>query len=324
MKKTFALLIIVMISFLLFASFDSTKSDRLFYNENDYEADFKYLEESLKEATSNDEKAEILWRMSRTRLTLTDSNKANMTKDERYAAYGDYSADDTPKDDDNSSAFYYAYQSLLLKETPNALHWKASAVGRAGQEHGPLNSLQKASPMRKLEAKALENYSDFALATDSWYVLGILYNQLPGAPISFGNNNYAISYMRKCIMTQDNTNRTNGTNYLELAEQLWARNWDSKKRDKEFKNMEKDYNKNLSKGATECNKYYEGTLNKEGGLFYVSGKLSSMSDRQEARALLQYGISFIDLRLKKTTGTLAREKMIEEKDKLSAKLKEWS
>lgn len=323
MKRLSIVLALILTASMAFAAFDSAKSDALFYNENDYEADFAYLSDSLKSATTDSEKAEILWRMSRTRLTLTDENKDKLSQDERYAGYGDYGANDKPKADDTSSAFYYAYMSLQFMETPNAYHWKASAVGRAGQEHGPLNSLGKADPMRKLEAKALEDFSSFDLETDSWYVLAILYRSLPGAPISFGNDNYAISYMRKCLMTQDNENRTNGTNYLELAEELWKRNWDAKKRAKEFSSMLKNWEKNSGKGATDQNKYYEGYLASKGAPFWVASELKDISDRQEAIAILNYALSFIEYRLPSASTALSREKMLGEKAKIEAQLSEW-
>ena len=45
---------------------------------------------------------------------------------------------------------------------------------------------------------------------------------------------------------------------------------------------------------------------------------------QEAIALLQYGISVINYKLPKASGSLAKEKMEEEKAKLEAKLAEWN
>ena len=323
MKRIVLLLVCLLSLSMVFAAFDKNESDRLFYVENDYEADFAYLTKSLQSAVTNEEKAEILWRMSRTRLTLTDENKESMTEDERLSAYGDYGANDKPKSGDTSSAFYYAYESLKYYETPNAYHWKASAVGRAGQEHGALNSLGKADPMRKLETKALEEFSSFPLETDSWYVLAILYRSLPGKPISFGNDNIAISYMRKCLMTQD-MERTNGTNYLELAEELYKRDWDAKKRAKEFQTFLKNWEKNHSKGYTEYNKYYEGYLDTQGSPFWVAADLNTISDRQEAIALLQYGISVIDWKYTKVTGELRKAKLEKEREKLEAKLKEWT
>lgn len=323
MKKIIAALLILVMCSALFAAFDSDYSDKLFYNQNEYEKDFAYLQDALTKATSNDEKAEILWRLARTRLTLTDDNKESLTEAERLAAYGDYGANDKPKADDTTSAYYYAYTSLTYKETPNGLHWESSAVGRAGQEHGALNSLSKASPMRKLEVKALEEFDSFPLQTDAWYLLGILYDALPGKPISFGNNNSAISYMRKCVMTQDLTNRTNGTNYLELAEQLYKRDWDAKKRAKEFASMLKDYNKGSKNGLVEMNKDFEGYMATLGAPYYMAAELSSVSDKQEAIALLTYGISVIDAKLPSASTEAAKAKMLAEREKMDAKLKTW-
>ena len=45
--------------------------------------------------------------------------------------------------------------------------------------------------MRELVEKVQNEFN--ADYTDSWYVLGILYNQLPGGPISFGDKDAAIT-----------------------------------------------------------------------------------------------------------------------------------
>ncbi len=325
MKKLTVISLILFTAATLFASFSAAVSDSYFYNENDYQKDYDYLLSCLEESTDSSEKADILWRLSRTKLTLVDENRENMTKEEKLAGYGDYSASDKPSSDDTQSAFYYAYASLQLKETPNGYHWKSSAVGRCGQVHGALNSLGKAGGMRDLEIKALENFDSFALETDSWYVMGVLYNSLPGG-ISFGNNNWAISYMRKCLDTQDMTNRTNGTNYIELAEQLWERNWNASKRTKEFASMLKSYNKAVSKKAGECevNRYYEGYKSTQGTPFYVAAELTGISDRQEAISLLQYAKLVIEYRLPSAAGALNRAKMEAELEKVNAKLAEWT
>ncbi len=324
MKKLTFLIIVLFAALTLSASFSAVLSDRYFYNENDYQKDYDYLLKCLSESTSDSEKAEILWRLSRTKLTLVDEKGDSLSKSEKLSGYGDYSANDKPSADDTSSAFYYAYASLQLKETPNGYHWKSSAVGRCGQVHGALNSLGKAGGMRDLEIKALENFSSFPLETDSWYVLGVLYNSLPGG-ISFGNDNWAISYMRKCLDTMDMTNRTNGTNYLELAEQLWDRNWNASKRTKEFSSMLKSYNKAVGKksGKAEINRYYEGYMSTQGTPFYVAAELGTISDRQEAVALLQYASLVIDSRLPYAEGDLSRAKMENEKARIEAKLAEW-
>ena len=325
MRKIIVSVLLALMCFTLSASFSAQESDYIFYRENDYHKDYDYLLASLSSSTDADEKAEILWRLSRTKLTIVDEEKDGMTKEEQLAGYGDYGAKDRPDDGDTSSAFYYAYASIQLKETPNAYHWLSSAVGRCGQVHGALNSLSKAGGMRDLEIKALENFSSFDLETDSWYVLSILYKSLPGSPISFGNNNYAISYMRKCIATMDMTNRTNGTNYLELAEQLYDRDWSKSKREKEFKSMLKSYNKAQDKksGNAEINKYYESYASTQEAPFYVSASLTEMSDRQEALSLLEYAKLLINARLPYARSDLNREKMENELLKIENKIAEW-
>ncbi len=327
MKKILLILIFTLLPISLFASFSAETSDYFFYNENDYEKDFEYLTSSLKEASSDSEKAQILWRLSRTKLTITDeeNDKGMLNKDGLLASYGDYSAKDKPSPDDTTSAFYYAYASLLLEETPNGYHWLSSAVGRCGQVRGALNSLGKAAGMRDLEIKALEDFASFDLETDSWYVLSVLYKSLPGSPISFGNNNSAISFMRKCIATMDLKNRTNGTNYLELAEQLYERGWSQSKRSKEFQSFLKSYNKALQKnlGCVEINKYYEGYANELGEPFYVKARLDEMSDKSEAISLMEYAKLVITSRLPYAKSTLNREKMEAELEKINAKLEEW-
>ena len=263
MKKLFATLLVCLMMTALFAAFNPAYSDYQFYNLHDYATDKAYLEKALTEASSADEKAEILWRLARVELTLTDDiDDDKEFKQQRLDGY--------------AKAEALAVESLSLKDTYNAYHWPASAIGRIGQANGPLNSLGKANPMSELVEKVQNEFN--ADYTDSWYVLGILYNQLPGGPISFGDKDAAISYMRRCVDTQDNVNRTNLTNYLELAEQLEDRDWSASKRAKEFEKM----------------KYYEGKDGKSGKPFYSSVTLDKMSDKQEAVMLLRYALAFYE------------------------------
>lgn len=277
MKKLFATLLVCLMMTALFAAFNPAYSDYQFYNLHDYATDKAYLEKALTEASSADEKAEILWRLARVELTLTDDiDDDKEFKQQRLDGY--------------AKAETLAVESLSYKETYNAYHWQASAIGRIGQVNGPLNSLGKAKPMRELVEKVQNEFN--ADYTDSWYVLGILYNQLPGSPISFGDKDAAISYMRRCVDTQDNVNRTNLTNYLELAEQLEDRDWSASKRAKEFEKMKKKYD--AATVPTEKMKYYEGKDGKSGKPFYSSVTLDKMSDKQEAVMLLRYALAFYE------------------------------
>ena len=47
MKRIVLLLVCILSLSIVFAAFDKNESDRLFYEENDYEADFAYLSEAL-------------------------------------------------------------------------------------------------------------------------------------------------------------------------------------------------------------------------------------------------------------------------------------
>lgn len=276
MKKLLAIVMMLIIASTIFAAFNPAYSDYQFYNVHDFQTDKAYLEKSLNQAADNNEKAEILWRLSRNVLTLTDDiEKTSENKQARLDGY--------------EKAQELAQQSVDLVESYNAYHWLASAIGRIGQVNGPLNSLSKAKPMRALVEKVQNDFN--ADYTDSWYVLGLLYNQLPGG-ISFGDKDYAISYMRRCVDTQDNVNRNNLTNYLELAQQLVDRDWSASKRAKEFDKMQKKYNAETV--PTEKMKYYEGKDGKNGKPFYSTVTQDKISDKQEAVMILKYALAFYE------------------------------
>ena len=300
MKKFALTLLVLIIASTLFAAFNPAYSDYQFYNAHDFQKDKAYLESALNEAKDDSEKAEILWRLSRNTLTLTDDiEKTSENKQARLDGY--------------SKAEALAQESVDLVESYNAYHWLASAIGRIGQVNGPLNSLGKAKPMRSLVEKVQNDFN--ADYTDSWYVLGILYNQLPGGPISFGDKDFAISYMRRCVDTQDNINRNNLTNYLELAQQLADRDWSASKRAKEFDKMQKKYNSNSV--PTEKMKYYEGKDGKNGKPFYSSVTLDKISDKQEAVMVLKYALAFYE---KTTVKFDSDKKNLDEINKLIADL----
>ncbi len=271
MKRIAVTAMVLIMSFTLSAAFDAAKSDSMFYHQEAYEEDREYLLSALDEAENDSERAAILWRLSRDTLYITDAVPENM-KDERLAGYGE--------------SQLYAEESLSLEESADAYHWQASAIGRIGQVNGPLNSLSKAKPMRAIIEKVQNDFN--ADMSDAWYVLSLLYDQLPGG-ISFGNSNYAISYLRRCLDTQDNVNRLNLTNYLELAHQLHDRGWNASKRAKELDKMEGKYAAETV--PTEKMKFYEGRDGRDTQPFYSTLPLGEFSDDQEAVMLCQYALA---------------------------------
>ncbi|MBO8436244.1 MAG: hypothetical protein IAA97_04630 [Spirochaetes bacterium] len=292
MKKIAITLLLLLSAFALSAAFDSDVSDDLFYHQEAYKEDMDYLLSALNEAETNSDKAAILWRLSRTQLYLTDEIPENQKK-ERIAGY---------EESEN-----WADQSLAIEESADAYHWKASAIGRVGQVNGPLNSLSKAKPMRELIEKVQNTFN--ADMSDAWYVLSLLYDQLPGAPISFGNDNFAISYIRRCVDTQDNVNRLNLTNYLELAQQLHARGWNASKRAKELDKMQKNWEKESV--PTEKMKYYEGRDGRETTPFYSALPLGEFSDKQEAVMVCQYALAVYSMKENPLPSETAKAESIE-------------
>lgn len=276
MKKLIMLIMLLVSAFYIYASFDASYSDSLFYASQDYEKEYEYLLDSLEKAEEGEEKSEILWRLSRAVLTQGDMLSED-DKDGRFSKY--------------EQAEDYARSSLEEKENWNAYFWLSSAIGRWGQTKGPLNSLSKAPEMQEYILKVVDGYGqDY---TDAYYVLALLYDQLPGWPISFGNKNYAISYMRRSLDTQLSGRGLYLTLYYDLSQMLYDRNWDAEKRAKEAEKMKKEYDSESI--LSEKMKYYEGANGKNGKPFYSSVTIDKMSDRQEAVMLLMYAKALYEI-----------------------------
>ena len=298
MKKSLSLLIVLMLALSqAFAAFNPEYSDYLYYTLEDFAKDAEYLSQAEAEAGSDSEKSQIIWREARNRLSQGDQLDEG-DKDGRFALY------------EESRAF--AEESIALEPNADAYHWLSSAIGRWGQTKGVLDSLSKAPEMRDYELEAIDGF-DYD-HTDAWYVLGILYNQLPGWPLSFGNKNYAISYMRRSLDTKIDTRGLFLTLYKELSDQLYDRNWNAKKRTTEINKMQKNYDGETV--LSEKMKFYEGAEGASKVPFYSTVALSEMSDRQEAVMLLRYA----DAVFQTKTDHLQSE--IEKHDEIMARLDE--
>ncbi|PKL10892.1 MAG: hypothetical protein CVV52_16110 [Spirochaetae bacterium HGW-Spirochaetae-8] len=277
MKRKFLTLCIVLLvsSTVLFAANPVLKqADDLYWGDRYEEAEALLLS-ALTTETNPAEKAEILWRLSRVTVGIGDElGELGATKDELFAIY--------------EKAEKYAVDSIEATPTAWGYVYKASSVGRWGETKGPLNALSKAAPMKEDFSKVIDSFKVYD-NTISWYVLGQLYFQLPGWPISFGNLEYAISYTRKALDTiPSHTMYPN--HYKALAEMLWKRNWSVNTRNSKITAFQKEWAKS---GKTELEKhiYYEGANGPEHVPFYSPVALNKMSDRQEAVLLLQYAVS---------------------------------
>jgi tetratricopeptide (TPR) repeat protein len=241
--------------------------DRL-HQAEDYEQAKRLIESSMAEAKSGADKAELHWRLARAWLNLGDEAEDSGSAEEALLAYfqsGEAEAQKAIEADPNNHLGYY---------------WKSANIGRWGQVKGILNSLFKAKPMRDLLQQALAVEPEHA---DSYYVLGQLYEQVPGFPVSFGDKDYAVSLGRKSVDLHEQQVRAGIEEeidydfYTEMAKHLWERNYSAAKRGREQGRKESKY-RSIS-DPMEKNFYYEAAVT-----------LEDTSDREEAVELINWVI----------------------------------
>ncbi|HEB32346.1 MAG TPA: hypothetical protein ENI15_15985 [Spirochaetes bacterium] len=249
----------------------SGRADKLNEEEN-YKGEKNLLLDSLDTVRGNSGKAELYWRLARAALNLGDEAEKSGAGPEMlleiFEEGESYASRAIELDPDNHLGYF----------------WKSANLGRWGQIKGVLNALRKADEMRKLLTTAVVLKPDHAV---SFYVLGQLYEQVPGFPISFGNVGYSVSLGRKAIELHEEQYR-NGIEkkfdhdyYTELAKHLYKRNWSMSRRKKEHKKMTDKYK--AETGILKKSFYYEGTM-----------KIKNITDREEARDLLEWVITGLE------------------------------
>jgi hypothetical protein len=229
----------------------------------------KLLRDSAPDAQGGKELAELYWRAARETLELGDvAEKDKKPQADVLALFteGEGYADKAIAADPQNDQGYY---------------WKSANIGRWGQVKGILDSLFKAAPMKDLLVKELSLNPE---RSDPYFVLGQLYRELPGWPVSFGNTDAAVSLGRKAVeMRQAQVEA--GTEkelaydfYIELAKSLYKRNWSATRRVSEQK-------------AKAAKLSAAGMPLEKGSLYEAAAALPDMSDREEAKVLVQFTVS---------------------------------
>ncbi len=226
------------------------------------------------------EKAELYWRASRETLELGDE------------------AEDRREPKDAILKIFekgQEYADLAIAANPQnnlGYYWKSSNIGRWGQIKGILNSLFKAAPMKELLVKDLSLDSSHP---DAYFVLGQLYRELPGSPLSFGDSDAAVSLGRMAVdlrvqaMESGKEKELSYGYYLQLAKSLWKRNLTAVKRASGLAKKQAAWQSAatpLEKGST-----YEATI-----------QLKAGSDREEARELVSWIIAELSKIASRTAG----------------------
>jgi tetratricopeptide (TPR) repeat protein len=236
------------------------------HNQGAYAEAVKLLLDSIPSASGDREQAELYWRAARETLELGDlAEKAGKPQADVLAVFTEgqgYAEKAIASDPQNDLGYY----------------WKSANIGRWGQVKGVLNALSMSGPMRDLLVKELSLNPD---RTDAYHVLGELYRELPGWPVSFGNVDAAVSLGRKAVEARQ-AQVENGVEkelvynfYTELAKTLHKRNWSAATRAAEQKNKASK----LASAATPLDR---------GSLYEATISLQDVSDRVEARALVQW------------------------------------
>ncbi|UCF99406.1 MAG: hypothetical protein JSV89_07660 [Spirochaetaceae bacterium] len=280
MKRTWMILTLLLVVVpLSLADFQATleRLDQL-HEAEDYKQVKSTIESSMAEARSGAEKAEMYWRLARVWLNLGDEAEDNGIVDEELLAYferGEAEAQKAIDADPNNHLGYY---------------WKSANIGRWGQIKGILNSLFKAKSLRDLLQQAVVVEPEHA---DSYYVLGQLFEQVPGFPVSFGDKDFAVSLGRKSLDLHEQQvkagieDEINYDFYTEMAKHLWERNYPATRRTREQAKKLSKYKS--ASDPMEKNFYYEAVVS-----------LKDMSDRDEAMELINWVIGELQ-RLPKRT-----------------------
>jgi len=220
------------------------------------------LMEMLPSAQTDQERAQIYWRLSRDTIMGNDIR--------RYA--GETFGSLLPLYEKAES---FADTAIALDpQNPMGYYLKACNIGRQEQAHHWLSGLQV---MRTLlvTAAALD-----PLLSGPWYVLGQLYEQVPGWPLSFGNSAMAVSLGRKALdaaasQVAAGVEREVPLDFtIQLARHLAKRNWSSERRAREQADEARGFN--ATSDPVQKGLYYEGSV-----------PILPISDRDEARELCQ-------------------------------------
>jgi tetratricopeptide (TPR) repeat protein len=276
----FALVFLLPVSFLL-ADFTDvvTQADDL-HDQGKFADARALLLDAAAQSQDGKEKAELYWRVSRETIELGDlAEKSKKPTDEVLGFFveGEGYADKAiAADPANDLGFF----------------WKSANIGRWGQVKGVFNALGKATDIRDLLLKVLSINPD---RSDAYFVLGQLYRELPGWPISFGNNDWAVSLGRKAVdlnaqEVADGKEKDNGFDFsTELAKTLRGRGWSAANRLSEQKRKADKYAAATTPFEKAC--FYEGTVD-----------LKNLSDAQEAKEIVQEVVASMEKLTSLTSG----------------------
>ena len=241
------------------ASFFSV--DRDFKYKCNYKENHDTLLVMLESAFPGSEKADVYWRLSRVALMLGEQEEGKVAKRTWYAL-----------------GMEYAEKGLKEYSTSKeCLMWHCANIGRDCQTRNIMEQAAAVPKMMKDLTAILDKYGNVDYS-EAWQALAEIYYNHP-----MKSDDAAINFTRKaatCIPPDELRIST----YTFLAQMLYKRNWSAEKRQSTAAG-----NTSLFKGENESNiekySYFDGSRT------YMPWSIKpfvSMSDREEAKALVSY------------------------------------
>ena len=262
--------LIVAVLILVFAvgavfALDLDRYTELFEDKSSWLSSYEELEKLLDQASSNEEKAEICWRMSLFACYLGTSQEKNADK-RVWFEKGIKSAELGMEADPGN-------RSCLL--------WHCACVGRDVQTKGLSSQLSGVDTMLK-DLDRIINVLGNTDYSEAWHALGEIYWRHP-----FKSTSSAVSFFRAAADSIPK-GEVRVVTYKCLAEAMYSRNWSAKKRTSELTSMQKKWNTGKFSDAIDKYTVYEGKDGSDVKPVWATKTLGEMSDRQEAKVILTY------------------------------------
>ncbi len=143
------------------------------------------IDSELARTHGDSDRAQLYWRKARAILSDTDLRHGDGELSDREARN---------RLGDGEEAGRRAIE--LDDSSADAHFWTGSTIGLAGQIRGVLRALTAAGTVRDYAEAAIERNRDHK---EAHYLLGVLYRELPGGIISFGDDDRAVEYGRRAI-----------------------------------------------------------------------------------------------------------------------------
>ena len=169
--------------------------DDLYDQGSDNQMVYDSLQGMLKNAKSDTEKSEVLWRLSRVCVDLGDK----LDEKDKNAKFAIYTEGEN-----------YAIQSIEAHPNYLAYLWKCANIGRYGQTKGVMDSLAKVKPM-KADIRVITDDFNVVDSSETWYTLGILQNKVPDDHITHRS---AETISRRCTKIPHSGRETVGERNL--------------------------------------------------------------------------------------------------------------